>query len=133
MIVADTSVLIATLDAGDAHHAGARSALAEAWAAREQVVVPAVAYAETMVRPLAVGGEALARAEAFFATQQVRPLTREAARGGALLRARHPSLRMPDALILGTAVELGADVVMTADERWAGLDAGPRIDVIRPG
>jgi predicted nucleic acid-binding protein len=132
VIVADASVVIATLDAEDAHHRSARAALGEAWSAREPVVIPAVAYAEAMVRPLAVGGKPLQRAEAFFATQTIEPLTAAAARAAAVLRARHRSLRMPDALILGSALDLTADVVVTADERWAELDAGLRIRVIRP-
>jgi predicted nucleic acid-binding protein len=132
VIVADASVLIATLDADDAHHRGARAALAEAWTEREAIVVPAVAYAESMVRPLAAGGEALARAEAFFATQVVEPLTRPAARIAGALRARHRGLRMPDALILATAIELDADAVVTADGRWRDLDVGTRVRVIRP-
>jgi len=132
VIVADASVIIATLDADDAHHRGARSALADVWASRVPVVVPAVAYAESMVRPLAVGGEPLRRAEAFFATQIIEPLTAAAARGAALLRARHRSLRMPDALILGSALDLDADAVLTADERWADLAVGLRVRVIRP-
>ncbi len=132
VIVADASVIIATLDADDPHHHPARAALNEAWAAREPVVVPAVAYAESMVRPLAVGGEPLRRAEAFFATQLIEPLSGRAARSAALLRARHRSLRMPDALILGSALDLEAGIVMTADERWADLDVGLRVRVIRP-
>lgn len=132
VIVADASVIIATLDADDALHRAARAALSDAWTAREPVVVPAVAYAESMVRPLAVGGEPLRRAEAFFAALAIQPLTATAARAAALLRARHRSLRLPDALILGSALDLAADSVMTADERWAGVAAGLRVSVIRP-
>ena len=95
--------------------------------------MPAVAYAESMVRPLAVGGEPLRRAEAFFATQFIEPLTAAAARAAVGMRARHRSLRMPDALILGSALDLGAEAVMTADERWADLDVGLRVRVIGPG
>jgi predicted nucleic acid-binding protein len=47
-----------------------------------------------------------------------RPALDEAmAERAAELRAAHPPLRMPDALVLATA-DLTADVVVTRDQRW---------------
>jgi predicted nucleic acid-binding protein len=46
---------------------------------------------------------------------------REIARRAAMLRARHPSLRLPDALVIATAVKLDADHVLTTDRRWKAL------------
>jgi PIN domain nuclease of toxin-antitoxin system len=43
-------------------------------------------------------------------------------------RARHRSLRLPDALVLATADVAAADVVLTGGKRWADMD--PRIEVI---
>jgi len=128
LTVPDTSVLIAALDADDTHHDAARRALAAAWDAQEQIVVPVVAYAETMVRPLAIGGEVLRRADRFFETQRIEPLTAPYARAAGGLRARHGWLRLPDALILATAMTLGADRVLTADRRWVEVDE--RVEVI---
>ena len=127
LTVPDSSVLIAALDAGDVHHEPARRALAGAWEGR--IVIPVIAYAETMVRPLAVGEGALDRADRFFVTQAIEPLTAAAARAAGLLRSRYRWLRLPDALILATAIDLAADRILTADERWAQVDA--RVEVIR--
>jgi predicted nucleic acid-binding protein len=131
--VLDASVVIAALDDRDAHHRAARDALGAAWDGRETIVVPAVAYAETMVRPLAAGGATLARADAFFRTQVIEPLSVAAARHAARLRAETGWLRLPDALIVGTALALGAEAILTADERWATIDVAPTITVVRGG
>jgi predicted nucleic acid-binding protein len=40
----------------------------------------------------------------------------------ASLRASHAWLRTPDALQLATAIEHGADVIVTNDERWKALN-----------
>jgi len=39
------------------------------------------------------------------------------------LRARHPKLRLPDALVVATGSTLKADVVLTADAGWRRLGA----------
>ena len=131
LTVPDSSVLIAALDADDAHHEPARRALSAAWEGSNRVVIPVAAYAETMIRPLAIGGGALDRADRFFATQTIEPLTAAIARAAGVLRSRHRWLRLPDALIVATAMELIADRVLTADERWAQVD--DRVEVIRAG
>jgi predicted nucleic acid-binding protein len=43
------------------------------------------------------------------------------ARRAATMRSRHPSLRLPDALVIATAVELDADHLLTTDQRWKAL------------
>ena len=78
LTVLDAGVVIAGLDADDAHYAAAAQALGAA-------------------------------------------LDREVARRAATLRARHPSLRLPDALVIATAVELDADHLLTTDQRWKTL------------
>jgi predicted nucleic acid-binding protein len=37
------------------------------------------------------------------------------------LRARRTGLRLPDALVIATAVELEADHLLTTDRRWRAL------------
>lgn len=130
LIVPDSSVLIAALDARDAHHDRAVEVLETAWDERERVVIPVIAYAEIMVRPLALGGAVLERVEAFFATQELAHLDAVTARSAACLRADAPWLRTPDALIIATAVGVGADRVVTADARWSGLAIRPAVEVI---
>lgn len=128
LIVADTSVLVALLDGADSLHEVATAALAEAWDAGAEVLVPSVAYAETMVRPLEQGGETLARADAFFDSQTVVPIDRAEAREAARLRGLHrPWLGMPDALVLAAGLGRGA-TILTGDARWA--EASPLVQVI---
>ena len=38
-----------------------------------------------------------------------------------MLMVRHVGLRLPDALVIATAVELDADYLFTTDRRWKSL------------
>jgi len=59
----------------------------------------------------------------------VEPETRAIARRAAELRARHGTrVRLPDALVVATAVVLGATRVVTTDARWP--DLGVSVEVI---
>ena len=59
----------------------------------------------------------------------VKPITRQVAGRAAQLRARHGRLlRLPDALVLATALHLKADRVLTTDSGWP--TAGIRVDLI---
>lgn len=59
----------------------------------------------------------------------VEPITRQVAAHASQLRARHGRrLRLPDALVLATAVHLKADRVLTTDAGWP--HTGTRVDLI---
>ena len=75
--------------------------------------------AEILVRPCAAGGEAVRDIERFLAalSAHVHPLDVPVAHAAARLRATHRSVRLPDALVLGTAAVLSA-TVLTTDLRW---------------
>jgi len=45
----------------------------------------------------------------------------------ASLRARHSSLKLPDALVLATADVLGAAKVLTADRGWSRISRKVRL------
>lgn len=131
LTVLDAGVLIAVLNADDAHHDRAREAVAAVRDRGDRLVVPASAYAEILVAPLrqdpARGDLVDEFLEALPAS--VEPATREIARYAASLRARHGSrLRLPDALVVATAIVLSADRVVTTDGRWP--DVGIRVDVV---
>ncbi len=127
LIVADTSILVALLDREDALHGPASRALAEAWDAGDEVLVPSICYGEAMVRPLERGGEPLAQADAFFDSQTIVPIGREEAREAARLRGLHrPWLRMPDAIVLATGL-LRAASILTGDARWAKVSPLARV------
>lgn len=132
LVVVDAAVVIAILDAHDSHHAGARATIATLSASNE-LVLPASAYSEVMVHPCEDGPEEVALVDSFIDAlpARVEPSSRQIARAATELRARHGrSLRLPDALVIGTATVIGADRVVTTDARWP--DTGIAIDVI-PG
>jgi predicted nucleic acid-binding protein len=98
LTVLDAGVLIAALDAGDAHHAGEVAALKEARARGDHLVLPASAYAEALVGPSRAGADKVAIVDAFLdgLPAVVEPTSREIARSAAALRAAHGrGLRLP--------------------------------------
>lgn len=126
IVVLDASVVIALLDAGDAHHEAAAAALGAA--RRDTLVLPASAYAEILVDPWRRGPNAVAVVRRFAIDLGVRvePLTAEIAEGAAKLRAAHGRLRLPDALVLATADAVGAPV-LTCDRAWSRVSRRVRI------
>ena len=121
LVVLDASVVIAFLDPDDALHDAAVGALTELQ--HDELLIPTSAYAEILVAPHRRGAEAVAEVEAFLSDFSVRleALSPAIARAAAKLRSERRRLRLPDALVLATAEELGAQVVLTGDESWAGI------------
>jgi predicted nucleic acid-binding protein len=131
LTILDAGVLIAILNSDDAHHERARKALSAARSRGDRLILPASAYAEILVAPLrhgAASGECVDDLlEALPAS--VEPATREIARRAAELRARHGTrLRLPDALVVATAIVLEGRRIMTTDARWP--DLGVNVEVI---
>jgi predicted nucleic acid-binding protein len=126
LAVLDSSVVIASIDDQDALH---RRSVEAIRSIRKQhaLAVPAVAYAEVLVGAYGHGEHAVATVETFVLAAPVRELSPAMARRAASLRAEH-GLPLPDALIVGAALELNADVILTADRRWKKVD--PRVHVI---
>jgi hypothetical protein len=93
-------------------------------------VLPGSAHAESLVGPTRRGPGSLASFDEFIAGFAIRiePLSREVARRTAALRARHPRLRLPDALVLATGDVLDAALILTADAAWQSVS--PRVQVI---
>ena len=127
LIVVDASVVIGFLDADDAHHAAAVTALEAA--ASDDLVLPATAYAEVLVAPARKGRAAVDRVEEALAALAVRleSVTPAIARAAAALRARHRGLGLPDALVLATADVLGAARVLTADRACSKVSRKVRL------
>ncbi|HZV49897.1 MAG TPA: type II toxin-antitoxin system VapC family toxin [Candidatus Dormibacteraeota bacterium] len=122
----DASVLIATIDVQDVHH---ELAIAELEATRRQhaLSLPAVAFSEALVLPYRMGprpGRSIEGGLRRLGT--VEPVTHEVASRAARLRAER-QIKLPDALILATAVELRADEILTFDRRWRSLDSRVRV------
>lgn len=121
LIVLDAGIVIAALDGSDLHHAAAVEALRGARGTGATLVVPASAYAESLVGPSRRGSDAIATVDAFLDAlpAAVEPASREIAREAAGLRATLGSaLRLPAALVLATARVIGADLVLTTDAGW---------------
>lgn len=124
LTVVDAGVVIAVLDAADSHHAASVDAVRRAIASGESLVLPVSAYAEVLVAPFRRNLESAAVVDSFIDAlpATVQPITREIARMAAQLRAQHgPRLRLPDALVVATALELSADRLLTTDRRWPEL------------
>jgi predicted nucleic acid-binding protein len=123
VIVLDASAVIALLSPIDAQHS---RALAEApdWLRADGRLMPATAYSEAIVLP--TRSNRLEQWEATFAALDVTvvPTGIEAARIAAGLRASRRGLRLPDALVVATALEHEAELVsfdtgLTA--HWEGI------------
>ena len=131
LTVLDAGVIIGVLDARDAHHATARAAVSAAVERGDALAVPASAYAECLVGPARRGRDAMRAVDRFLLDlpAEVEPVTRQLAARAAELRARHRRLRLPDALVLATAIHLRADRVLTTDRGWPKSELA--IDVVR--
>ena len=132
LTVLDAGVVIAILDSSDVHHQAALAGVTRAVDRGDEFVLPASAYAEVLVAPHRRGRQAVATVEAFVDAlpARVEPATRAIAAIAAELRARHGAkLRLPDSLVVATALGLGAERVLTTDARWPRLPV--TVEVIR--
>jgi predicted nucleic acid-binding protein len=117
LIAIDTSVLIALLDPGDAHHPAARASLDRY--ADDDLRIPAHTLAEALVHPARAGKGREARRLISSLEIAIDPVDEAVAVAAAKLRAQHGSaLRMSDALVLAYADIRKAKRVLTADTRW---------------
>ena len=116
--VLDASVVLALWIPDDAHHAAATTSVRARQSSGDALILPASAFAEALVGPHRVSeASAQARKRQLLATFSLRLLDDRIADAAARLRARHRSLRLPDALVLATGEIEDADV-LTADARW---------------
>ena len=131
LVVLDASVIIGFLDPEDALHDACVAALSEYQ--HDDFGIPASVYAEILVAPYRTSAEAVASVEAFLSdfAVKVEPITAAIARAAARLRSGRRSLRIPDALVLASADEVGADVVLTGDESWTKISR--HVTVVRAG
>lgn len=121
-VALDADVVIAFLDAADDQHARAVELVRERLAAGDDIFVGASVYAEVLVRPVQRGADAAVDAFLDGIGASVVPIDRRLARLAAQLRARHRSLRLPDALALAAARGSDADL-LTLDRRLRRIAA----------
>ena len=124
LIVLDAGIIIAVLDGSDAHHETSRAALERSSEERDRLVLPASAYAEALVGPFRRGEASANLVDALVDTLpiEIQPISREIAWEAARLRGGNSGrLRLPDALVVATAVVLKAEELLTTDHRWPRL------------
>ena len=115
-VALDADIVIALLDPGDDQHGAAVTQLRPRLAAGDKLLLGATVYAETIVRPLRHGTDATVDQFLDSAGIAVIPIDRAIARRAAALRAEHPSLRLPDAMSLATAIATGS-TLLTLDKK----------------
>jgi len=121
LTVIDAGVLIGFFDESDAHHLGASKELANARQRGDQIAVPASALAESLVSPARDGEPSITAVREFIERLPLAivELDSHVALVAARLRARHgQKLKLPDALVVATALRHGADVLVTTDRGW---------------
>jgi predicted nucleic acid-binding protein len=138
LIHLDAGVIIGFLDASDAHHQTSRAALAAALQHGDHLALAASALAESLVGPARRGESAVNAVRNFVEHLPIAiiPLDIEIATTAARLRARHRALRLPDALVIATAIEHDADHLVTTDRKWPtakALKFNGIITLMRPG
>jgi predicted nucleic acid-binding protein len=122
----DSSIVVAALNRHDAiHEAASRAVRAER--ERHALAISTLTYAEILVGPLRAGGRAVAVVERFADQVRIVDLSPDIARLAAELRAAR-GLKLPDAVIVATGLRLGADVILTADAGWKGIEKAAVVD-----
>ncbi|HET9592527.1 MAG TPA: PIN domain-containing protein [Solirubrobacterales bacterium] len=124
-VVLDSDAVVGFLDRSDALHGAADEAIRRL-IGNHHLLVSTVTYAEVLTGArLGRHDEDQVRGFFFELTSGILSVDVEIAEKAAGLRARHKSLRMPDALILATAeIAPEVELVLTGDrqlERVSGL------------
>ncbi len=116
----DTGVIVGFLDSADAHHAAATASLTRALENGDHLAMAASAFAECLVGPARRSEQAIQIVKDTFDRLPIEIVDLEPtiAIEAARLRARHRSLRLPDALVIATSIIAGADQLVTTDGRW---------------
>lgn len=127
LIALDASTTLAYL-AGDEAVSGVASWIFDGCLAsgRNGGLLSTLTAAELLVRPFRAGDASVANVEAFlrfFGSIRLAEVTYPIARTAARLRAA-TGISMPDAIVIGTAIEHGADIIATNDRAWPASLAG---------
>ncbi len=124
--VVDASVLIALLDEKDVGRPVARAAVEESKRDHD-LLIPVTAFSESIAAPYRRSRGDGQRAEAALtALGSLVEVTRAIASQAAQLRATR-QIKLPDALILATAMQVAATQILTLDRRWRGVDTRVRL------
>jgi predicted nucleic acid-binding protein len=119
-LILDASVLIGLLDSADTHHDRAVDDVEAADREGRRLLLPASAYSETLVAFARARRLDEARRAIIAMGITIVPLTDTIAEQAAELRARRTRLRLPDAIVLATAREIGGSL-LSYDRRLSQL------------
>ncbi len=119
-LILDASVAIGLLDTADAHHGRAVDDVEAADRAGRELLLPASAYSEALVAFARSGRLGDARDALAAMGISVVQLTEAIAERAADLRARHDTLRLPDAIVLATA-RVHSGELLSYDRRLSRL------------
>ena len=111
-------------------HAAADARIREL-AGRETLVVSVITYAE-LLTGAGLGDHEQSAVRGFFdqLIDEVYSVDPAVAERAPELRSQTPPVKILDALILATADLRGADLVITADDRWPGVAIGSRVELL---
>ena len=119
-LILDASVLIGLLDRQDPHHSRAVDEVEAADEAGRELLAPASAYSESLVAFARADRVAEAREAISAMGITIAPLTAAIAEHAAVLRASTSALRLPDAIVLATALILEGEL-LTYDHKLEKL------------
>ncbi|WP_309672670.1 PIN domain-containing protein [Gemmatimonas sp.] len=116
----DAGVVIGLLDANDAHHSSAHRAIADVLRDGHGLAMAASAFAECLVGPYRRGKASVLVVHNLIERLPITvvSLDAETASTAARVRAQHVGLRLPDALVIATAVHHAAERLITTDRKW---------------
>lgn len=129
-VVIDASVVLGLLDSQDPLHRPASDTVAALRQDDTEIVLPSFVLAEVLIGVGAfdIGAIELRRDQLEAAVGPAFPVDGRVATAAAHRCAESRSMRLPEALLLGTADVVGAEQVLTGDARLAAID--PRVRVI---
>ncbi len=126
MIVADASWVVALRDSSDDHHA--RAVAINQLVGNEGALLHPVTLAECLIAPAQLGALDSAAA-ALRASFEVPEVDQDAPLRWAALRVE-TALRLPDAIVLDTALSFNARALATFDARLAAAARDHQIEVL---
>ena len=130
-VAVDSGMIMALFDAGDVHHAWSVEQIQEIVTTRHVIVISALTVAEVLVRPAQAGAADAVRADLMSLRPRIVDVDADIAARAAELRASRSGLRLPDAIIVATALFAQCDYLVTTDQRMAVATDGLPVRVSR--
>lgn len=116
----DTEVFIALLDSDDVHHAVATTFWMSSRLHGNRIAMSATAFSECLIKPFRDNPKTVTAIRDLFRRIPIEivQLDEVVAEKAAELRATQPSLRLPDAMVIASAIVGNADQLVTTDRKW---------------